>query len=48
MLTFQDQRGVIHKATFRDSGIYRTLNAAWDELNLYVQQDDIEKIVGVR
>ena len=46
VLTFQDQRGVIHKATFRVSGIYRTLNAAWDELNLYVQQDDIEKIVG--
>ncbi|MGB1267501.1 MAG: ABC transporter permease [Schleiferiaceae bacterium] len=46
VLTFQDQRGIIHKATFRVSGIYRTLNAAWDELNLYVQQDDIEKIVG--
>ena len=46
MLTFQDQLGIIHKATFRVSGIYRTLNAAWDELNLYVEQDYIEKIVG--
>ena len=46
VLTFQDHHGIIHKATFRVSGIYRTLNATWDELNLYVQQNDLERIVG--
>ena len=46
VLTFQDHNGIIHKATFRVSGIYRTLNAAWDELNIYVQQKDIERIIG--
>lgn len=46
VLTFQDHNGVIHKASFRVSGIYRTLNAAWDELNIYVQQKDVERIIG--
>lgn len=46
VLTFQDHNGIIHKASFRVSGIYRTLNAAWDELNVYVQQKDLERIIG--
>ena len=46
VLTFQDHNGVIHKAIQGVSGIYRTLNAAWDELNIYVQQKDIERIIG--
>ena len=47
VLTFQDHNGVIHKASFRVSGIYRTLNATWDEFNIYLQQKDLERLLGI-
>jgi ABC-type lipoprotein release transport system permease subunit len=46
VLTFQDHNGTLQKVAFRVSGIYKTLNAAWDELNVYVQSEDLEKILG--
>ena len=45
VLTFQTTTESFTKP-FRVSGIYRTLNAAWDELNIYVQQKDVERIIG--
>ena len=36
VLTFQDSDGILSRASFLVSGIYKTLNATWDEFHLYV------------
>jgi ABC-type lipoprotein release transport system permease subunit len=46
VLTFQDSEGNLNRASFRISGIYKTLNATWDEFHLYVHHEDLEKSLG--
>jgi len=46
VLTFQDGEGNISRASFRITGIYRTLNATWDELNIYIKRSDLTKTIG--
>lgn len=46
VLTFQDAEGNLSRASFRISGIYKTLNATWDEFHLYVHHEDLEKTLG--
>jgi len=46
VLTFQDAEGTLSRASFRVSGIYKTLNATWDEFHLYVHHEDLEKTLG--
>jgi len=46
VLTFQDADGNISRASFRITGIYKTLNATWDELNLYIKRSDLAKTIG--
>lgn len=47
VLTFQDAEGTLSRASFRVSGIYKTLNATWDEFHLYVHHEDLEKTLGI-
>ena len=47
VLTFQDAEGTLSRASFRVSGIYKTLNATWDEFHLYVHHEDLELTLGV-
>jgi putative ABC transport system permease protein len=46
VLTFQDGEGNISRASFRITGIYRTLNSTWDELNIYIKRSDLKKTIG--
>lgn len=46
VLTFQDDQGNISRASFRVTGIYKTLNSTWDELNIYLKRSDLEKTIG--
>ncbi|MCH1401902.1 MAG: FtsX-like permease family protein [Schleiferiaceae bacterium] len=46
VLTFQDTEGTLSRASFRVSGIYKTLNATWDEFHLYVHHEDLEKTLS--
>ena len=46
VLTFQDGQGNISRASFRITGIYKTLNSTWDELNVYLKRSDMEKTIG--
>lgn len=46
VLTFQDAEGNISRASFRITGIYKTLNATYDELNLYIKRSDMTKTIG--
>lgn len=46
VLTFQDAEGTLSRASFRVSGIYKTLNATWDEFHLYVHHEDLEQTLG--
>lgn len=41
VLTFQDSRGELVRASFRIVGIYKSLNAQWDEFNLYIRSSDL-------
>lgn len=46
VLSFQTVDGEIVSAAFRVAGVYRTSNAMNDEMRLYVQQTDLQKIIG--
>jgi len=46
VLTFQDAEGTLCRASFRISGIYKTLNTTWDEFHLYVHHEDLEQTLG--
>ena len=46
VLTFQDSDGILSRASFLVSGIYKTLNATWDEFHLYVHHADLELTLG--
>jgi len=41
VLTFQDMQGNLTGGAFRICGIYRTSNSVFDEMNIFVNRDDI-------
>ncbi|MEI7500005.1 MAG: FtsX-like permease family protein [Bacteroidota bacterium] len=41
VLTFQDMKGNLTGGAFRICGIYRTSNSVFDEMNIFVNRDDI-------
>lgn len=47
VLTVQDTDGNITAGAFRISGIYRTSNSSLDELNVYVRDTDISRLLGL-
>ncbi len=46
VLTFQDLSGNITSASFRVTGIYKSLNTMMEEQNVYVLQSDISRLLG--
>lgn len=46
VLTFQDIEGNITAASFRVTGIYKSLNTMIEEQNVYVLQSDISRLLG--
>jgi ABC-type lipoprotein release transport system permease subunit len=46
VITFQDEQGNLHAASFRIAGLYRTQNARLDELNVFVNAPAVWKLVG--
>ena len=48
ILTFQDKNGTIISAAFRVSGIFKTVNAPFDESNVFVTINDIESLAGLK
>lgn len=47
VLQIQDLQGNISPAAFRVSGIYKTQNAAYDEVNIFVLKKDLRKLMGI-
>ena len=47
ILTIQDVEGEIIAGAFRVAGIYKTDNVMFDKMRLYVQQDDLRKLIGI-
>ena len=46
VLTFQDVSGNITAASFRVTGIYKSLNTMMEEQNVYVLQSDLSRLLG--
>lgn len=46
ILTFQDIHGEITAGAFRVSGIYRTPNSAFNESNVIVRSEDLNRLLG--
>lgn len=46
VLTFQTLEGEMTTAAFRIVGLFRTQNSTFDEANIFVQQTDINKLLG--
>lgn len=47
VLTFQDAQGNLSGAAFRVCGIYRTNNSVFDEMNVYVNQQEIAQLLAM-
>jgi putative ABC transport system permease protein len=47
VLTFTDKDNTISSAAFRVTGIYQTINTPLDERNVFVQQKDINELLGI-
>ncbi len=47
VLTFQDESGNITAGAFRVAGIYKTRNSTFDELNVFTQKEDLNRLLGV-
>jgi putative ABC transport system permease protein len=47
VLSFQDIDGTLTGAAFRVSGIYRTSNSAFDEMNIFVNKADIGPLLAI-
>lgn len=47
VLTIQDVDGEIIAAAFRVVGIYQTENGMFDEMNIYVNQDDLRRMMKI-
>ncbi|MCP4440150.1 MAG: ABC transporter permease [Aureispira sp.] len=46
VVTFQTLEGDITTAAFRVVGLYRTQNSTFDDMNIYVQQTDLNRLLG--
>ncbi|MEM8900205.1 MAG: FtsX-like permease family protein, partial [Bacteroidota bacterium] len=46
ILTFQDKDGEITSGAFRVAGIYKSVNAKYDETNVFVRAQDLQKILA--
>lgn len=47
VLTFQDAEGELTSAAFRVTGIFKSQNTRFDESNVFVRQDDLQRLLGV-
>lgn len=47
ILTLQDVDGEIIAGAFRVAGIFKTENVMFDKANIYVQQDDLRKLIKI-
>jgi ABC-type lipoprotein release transport system permease subunit len=47
VITLQDINGDIVGAAFRVTGIYRTTHSMFDELHMFVQKEDVERILSM-
>ena len=46
VLTFQDANGDITAGAFRVVGIYKSINASYEEMNVYVRMEDLNRLKG--
>ncbi len=46
VLTFQDSERELAAASFRVSGIYQTAATGWDEMHVFVLQDELNELLG--
>jgi len=47
VLTFQKDDGEIVAGAFRVAGIYKTISSQADELNIYVKESDVHRLLGL-
>ncbi|WP_281239112.1 ABC transporter permease [Flavobacterium praedii] len=47
ILTFQDKNGNLASAAFRIQAIYKTINAPYDDANVFVKINDIDSLAGI-
>lgn len=47
VLSFQDDEGTILTGLFRVGGIFKSVNSKWDEMNVFVRNDDLYRIIGL-
>lgn len=47
ILTFQDKDGNLSSAAFRIIGIYETVNAPYDDSNVFVRTTDLDSLAGI-
>jgi putative ABC transport system permease protein len=47
ILTFQDKNGNLASAAFRIQAIYKTINAPYDDSNVFVKINDIDSLAGI-
>jgi len=47
ILTFQDKNGNLASAAFRICAIYKTINAPYDDANIFVKITDIDSLAGI-
>jgi putative ABC transport system permease protein len=48
ILTFQDKEGNLASAAFRVCGIYKTINAPYDDANVFVKITDVDSLAGIQ
>lgn len=46
VLTFSDTAGTLVAAAFRVAALYQTANAPFDELNIYIRQEELNELLG--
>lgn len=47
ILTFQDKEGNLASAAFRICAIYKTINAPYDDANIFVKITDVDSLAGI-
>lgn len=47
VLTFQDYNGEITGAAFKVVGIFKTDNSTWDKMHVFVQADDLARVLEI-
>lgn len=47
VLTFQDESGNITAGAFKVTGIFKTRNSTYDELNVFTRKEDVNRLLGV-